>query len=153
MNDVVDVEARFTNEGGNNNGGPRRNGPQPGPQGSSAQRLQTLKNLSWISYGLHLVVAIAAVIPGTQVGIGLLLVAMMIDWVKKPDAEGTWLHSHFAWRLRSVIWAGVLYVVTLPLWLLLFIPGWIAWCVISLWFVYRILRGVACMYDGNPIAR
>lgn len=152
MDDVVDVEARFKNEGGNN-GGQYRGEHKPGQPDPSAKRLQTLKNLSWISYGLHLIVAVAAVIPGTQVGVGLLLVAMMIDWVKKPDAEGTWLHSHFAWRLRSVIWAGVLYVVTTPLWLLLFIPGWIAWCVISLWLVYRILRGVACMYDAQPVTR
>ena len=57
----------------------------------------------------------------------------------------TWHESHFSWRLRSMIWAGILYIVTAPLWLLFLIPGWIAWCVISIWFLYRIVRGMVAM--------
>ena len=57
------------------------------------------------------------------------------------DAQGSWQESHFRWRIRSVVIAAVAYAVTLPLWLLLIAPGWIAWGVISLWFLYRVLRG------------
>ena len=144
MKDVVDVEARFDN-GGQGSG----QQPQRGPDSS---QMDTLKTLGWISYGLHLVVALAAVIPGMQVGVGLLLIAMLIDWVKRPDARGSWQESHYSWRIRSVIWAGVLYVITLPLWFLLLVPGWIAWTVISVWFLYRIVRGVVCMRDGRPVS-
>lgn len=144
MKDVVDVEARFDNDGQG-----RGQQPQRGPDSS---QMDTLKTLGWISYGLHLVVALAAVIPGTQVGVGLLLIAMLIDWVKRPDARGSWQESHYSWRIRSVIWAGVLYVITLPLWFLLLVPGWIAWTVISVWFLYRIVRGVVCMRDGRPVS-
>ncbi|MGN1056262.1 MAG: DUF4870 family protein [Comamonas sp.] len=110
-----------------------------------------LKAWGWISYVLHLVVAVAAVIPGAQVSIAVLLIALVIDLVKRSDAQGTWHESHFSWRLRSVIWAGVLYVVTAPLWLLFFIPGWIAWCLISLWFLYRIVRGMMAMNQQQPL--
>jgi uncharacterized membrane protein len=79
------------------------------------------------------------------VGVGILLVALIIDLVKKGDAEGTWQASHFSWRIRSVIWAGILYVVTWPLWLLLLLPGMIAWAIISIWFLYRIVRGMVRM--------
>ena len=144
MKDVVDVEARFDNGGQG-----RGQQPQRGPDSS---QMDTLKTLGWISYGLHLVVALAAVIPGMQVGVGLLLIAMLIDWVKRPDARGSWQESHYSWRIRSVIWAGVLYVITLPLWFLLLVPGWIAWTVISVWFLYRIVRGVVCMRDGRPVS-
>ena len=144
MKDVVDVEARFDNGGQG-----RGQQPQRGPDSS---QMDTLKTLGWISYGLHLVVALAAVIPGTQVGVGLLLIAMLIDWVKRPDARGSWQESHYSWRIRSVIWAGVLYVITLPLWFLLLVPGWIAWTVISVWFLYRIVRGVVCMRDDKPVS-
>ena len=65
---------------------------------------------------LHLVVAVGAVVPGAQPGALLLIVALVIDLVKKSEAEGTWQASHFSWRIRSVLWAGVLYVVTAPLW-------------------------------------
>ena len=91
------------------------------------------------------IVAVAAVLPGAQVGVGILLVALIIDLVKKGDAEGTWQASHFSWRIRSVIWAGILYVVTWPLWLLLLLPGMIAWAIISIWFLYRIVRGMVRM--------
>ena len=48
----------------------------------------SLKTVGWISYLLHLIVAVAAVVPGAQVGAGLLLVALIIDLVKKSDALG-----------------------------------------------------------------
>jgi uncharacterized membrane protein len=111
----------------------------------------SLKTIGWISYFMHLIVAVAAVLPGAQVSIGLLLVALVIDLVKRDDAVGTWQESHFAWRIRSVLWAGLLYVVTAPLWLLLFLPGWIAWALISLWFLYRIIKGMVRMNAGQPV--
>jgi uncharacterized membrane protein len=110
-----------------------------------SEKAESLKTVGWISYLLHLIVAVAAVVPGAQVGIGILLVALIIDLVKKGDAEGTWQASHFSWRIRSVIWAGILYVVTSPLWFLLLVPGMIAWAIISIWFLYRIVRGMVRM--------
>ena len=100
-----------------------------------------LKNVGHVSYLLHLIVAVGAVMPGAQVSIALLIVAFVIDLVKKDDAIGTWQESHFRWRIRTVLWAAGLYLVTAPLWLLFFVPGWIAWGVISIWFLYRIVRG------------
>lgn len=110
-----------------------------------SEKAESLKTVGWISYLLHLIVAMAAVLPGAQVGVGILLVALIIDLVKKGDAQGTWQASHFSWRIRSVIWAGILYVVTSPLWFLLLIPGMIAWAIISIWFLYRIVRGMVRM--------
>ncbi|WP_312304834.1 hypothetical protein [Pulveribacter sp.] len=115
------------------------------------QRADSLKAVGWVSYLLHLVVALGAVLPGAQPGAALLLVALIIDLVKKSDAEGTWQASHFSWRIRTVIWAGVLYIVTAPLWFLFFFPGWIAWCLISLWFLYRIVRGMVAMNKSEAI--
>ena len=103
-------------------------------------RERTLKTLGHVSYLLHLVVAIGAVLPGVQASIVLLLVAFMLDLVKKDDAANTWQETHFRWRIRSVLWAGGLYLLTLPLWLLI-VPGYIAWALVSIWFLYRIVRG------------
>ena len=112
---------------------------------TETDRMQGLKAWGWVSYVLHLVVALGAVIPGAQPGAALLIIALVIDLVKKGDAQGTWQASHFDWRIRSVLWAGVLYIITAPLWLLFFFPGWIAWGLISIWFLYRILRGMVAM--------
>ncbi|WP_295855765.1 hypothetical protein [uncultured Xylophilus sp.] len=123
--------------------------PQVPPPYAAAD--QSLLTVGWISYLLHLVVAVAAVIPGAQVSIAVLLVALVLDLVKRGDAEGTWQASHFRWRIRSVLWAAVLYILTAPLWLLLIAPGWIAWGVISIWFLYRIVLGMVRMNRHQPV--
>ena len=115
------------------------------------ERAESLKTVGWVSYVLHLIVAVGAVLPSAQPGIALLLVALVIDLVKRADAVGTWQASHFSWRIRTVLWAGVLYLVTSPLWLLLVLPGWIAWGIISIWFLYRIVRGMVSMQDNRPM--
>jgi uncharacterized membrane protein len=99
------------------------------------------------------VVAVAAVVPGAQPSNALLVIALIIDLVKRGDAEGSWMANHFSWRIRSVVWAGILYLVTAPLWLLFFIPGWIAWTVISIWFLYRIVRGMVAMNRIQAVDR
>ena len=115
------------------------------------ERLRSLNTVGTISYVLHLIVAVSAVVPGGQWGPTLLLVALALDLFKRSDAEGTWHASHFSWRLRSVLWAGILYLVTLPLWLLFVAPGWMAWIAISIWFVYRIVKGMVRMNAGRPM--
>lgn len=115
------------------------------------QRMQSLNTVGTISYILHLIVAVGAIVPGAQFGPLLLLVALVIDLVKRDDAAGTWHASHFRWRIRSVLIAGGLYLLTAPLWLLLIVPGWIAWVCISLWFLYRIARGFLAMNKGQAI--
>jgi uncharacterized membrane protein len=112
------------------------------------EKLQSLNTVGTISYILHLIVAIGALVPGGQFGAVLLIVALVIDLVKRSEAEGTWHASHFRWRIRSVIIAGVLYLVTAPLFLLLYIPGAIAWALISIWFLYRIVKGMVSMNKG-----
>lgn len=102
---------------------------------------ESLKTAGNVSYLLHTIVAVGAVMPGVQASVGLLIVAFVLDLVKKGDAEGTWQESHFRWRIRSVLWAAGLYLVTAPLWLLLLAPGWIAWGLVSIWFLYRVVRG------------
>ncbi len=127
MNDVIDVKAL------------------------SADQAQSLKTIGWISYFLHLIVAVAAVVPGAQVGITLLLIALVIDLVKKSDAQGTWQESHFSWRIRSTLWTGVLYLITSPLFLLLYLPGALAWGLISIWFLYRVVKGMVAMNAGESV--
>lgn len=115
---------------------------------ANLRKLQSLNTVGTISYILHLIVALGALIPGGQFGPLLLIAALIIDMVKRPDAEGTWHASHFRWRIRTVLIAGLLYVVTAPLWFLFILPGWIAWCLISIWFLYRIVSGMVRMNKG-----
>ena len=47
---------------------------------------QQLKTIGHISYFMHAVVAVGAVLPGVQASVLLLLIAFFIDMVKRDDA-------------------------------------------------------------------
>ena len=112
---------------------------------------QQLKTIGHISYFMHAVVAVGAVLPGVQASVLLLLIAFFLDMFKRDEARGTWQESHFSWRIRSVLWAAALYLITLPLWFLFVVPGWIAWGIISIWFLYRIARGWLNLSSNTPM--
>lgn len=111
----------------------------------------TVSAVSWVSYMLHLVVAIAAVLPGIQASVFLLIVAFIADMVMQGDAAGSYQESHYSWRLKSVLIASALYLITSPLWLLLIAPGWLAWGLISLWFLYRIVKGMVALSGRRAV--
>ncbi|MBP6006854.1 MAG: hypothetical protein KA740_04060 [Rhodoferax sp.] len=115
------------------------------------EKLAGLNAWGTVSYVLHLIVAVGALIPGGQFGPMLLIVALVIDLVKRSDAQGTWHASHFRWRIRTVIIAALLYAVTAPLWLLFLLPGWLAWLSVSVWFLYRIVTGMMRMNKGQAM--
>lgn len=114
-------------------------------------RDKSLRTVGHISYALHAIVAVGAVLPAFQPSVLLLIAAFILDLVKKSDAQGSWQQSHFEWRIRSVLWAAGLYLVTLPLWFLFILPGWIAWGVISIWFLYRVVRGWVGLNDQKAM--
>ena len=108
--------------------------------------------ISWTQaiYALHafsLVMGIVGV--ATIIGAFLTgwpsLIAVILNYVKRSEVRGTWLESHFRWQIRT-FWFGVLWSVlcflfvlfTLGLGLLIV---WIPIVFISLWFIYRIVRG------------
>jgi uncharacterized membrane protein len=115
------------------------------------ERERSLRTIGHVSYALHAIVAVGAVLPGFQPGVVLLIAAFILDLVKRDDAAGTWQESHFSWRIRSVLWAGALYLITAPLWVLFIIPGWIAWIAISIWFLYRVVRGWMNLSSNRPM--
>lgn len=127
MNDVIDVET------------------------IDSDKAQNLRTVGWVSYVLHLIVAIGAVLPGAQASAVLLVIALVIDMVKKPEAAGTWQASHFSWRIRSVVIAGLLYLLSPHLLILLYVPGAIAWALISIWFLYRIVRGMLALNNSQAV--
>jgi len=117
----------------------------------TANPSDTVNAVSWVSYLLHFVVAVAAVVPGIHASVFLLIVAFIADMVMQGDASGTYQQSHYTWRLKTVLLAGGLYLITSPLFLLLYLPGLLAWALISLWFLYRIVKGMLALSDRRAV--
>jgi uncharacterized membrane protein len=85
------------------------------------------------------------------------IVAVIIAYVKRTDAAGTWLASHYRWLIRtfwfSTLWAvlGMLVLVTLG-WILIGIPiAFGIWFAATIWVVYRLVRGYILFKESKPI--
>jgi uncharacterized membrane protein len=76
--------------------------------------------------------------------LGLLsILVLIVNYVKRPDTQGTIVYSHHTWMIRSFWWYVVWMVVGGVLWItLLGIPvAMLVWGVAWLWMAYRIIRG------------
>ena len=67
------------------------------------------------------------------------IVAVIIDYVKRDDAKGSWLESHFTWQIRT-FWWGLLWGV-LGAVLLLVLVGYLVLVANAVWIIYRIVKG------------
>ncbi|HEU4371260.1 MAG TPA: hypothetical protein VFV05_23815 [Methylomirabilota bacterium] len=111
-------------------------------------------------YALHAFSLITGIIgAATVVGAFLTgwpsLIAVILNYVKRSEARGTWLESHFRWQIRT-FWFGLLWVAlcllfvvaTLGIGLLI---AWLPLAVVGLWFIYRIVRGWLRLMDRRPM--
>ena len=67
------------------------------------------------------------------------LVGVVIDYIKRDDARGTWLESHFTWQIRTFWWS-LLWAVIGGI-LLLVLIGWLVLAATAVWIIYRIVKG------------
>lgn len=111
-------------------------------------------------YALHAFSLVTGIIgAATVVGAFLTgwpsIIAVILNYVKRDEARGTWLESHFRWQLRT-FWYGLLWVVLCGLFVVVtlgigFVIAWIPLVVVGLWFVYRIVRGWLALKDRRPM--
>jgi uncharacterized membrane protein len=130
----------------------------PVPQAVGADR--SLVNWTTLIYALHAFSLLTGIL-GTATVIGAFLtgwpsiIAVILNYVKRGETIGTWLESHFRWQIRTfwygVLWVGlcgVLVVLTLGLGLLVV---WVPLALVTIWFVYRIVRGWARLGARRPM--
>jgi len=81
------------------------------------------------------------------------IIAVIINYVKRSDARGTWLDSHFGWQIRT-FWYALLWVVVAGLLVLTVIGIPVAWVLLvgaGLWVLYRIIRGWIALTEAKPM--
>jgi uncharacterized membrane protein len=81
------------------------------------------------------------------------LIAVVLNYVKRGEARGTWLESHFRWQIRT-FWYGLLWVCLCVLFVVMtlgigILIAWLPLGVVAVWFVYRIVRGWLALRDGR----
>jgi uncharacterized membrane protein len=80
------------------------------------------------------------------------IIAVILNYVKRSEVRGTWLDSHFSWQIRT-FWYGVLWVGLCVAFVVLtfgigILIAWIPLVIVSVWFMYRIVRGWVRLRDG-----
>ena len=120
----------------------------------------SLVTLTHVIYGLHSVSLLIGILTAATVVFAFLfgwpsIIAVILNYVNRGEARGTWLESHFRWQIRT-FWFGALWfslcvllvVGTLGIALLIV---WIPLGLVGLWFIYRIARGWLRLLEGKPI--
>jgi uncharacterized membrane protein len=86
-----------------------------------------------VLYGLH---TVAWASMGT-----LAVIALVINYIKRGDEQDPLYVNHHSYMISTFWWTVLWLVVTGPLWVLLVVPGAIAYTIIGLWYLYRCIRG------------
>ncbi len=123
----------------------------------------SLVTYTHVIYALHALSVIigvtsAATIVGTFV-FGLpSIIAVIMNYVRRADAAGTYLESHFRWQIRTfwfaLLWIVIAGVISTPLILLLglgILTFAAAAFAIGVWVVYRVVRGWLALRDGKTM--
>ena len=151
-------------------GGPAGRSPPVGKGRSTVNQTTTTWNepdpslitVTQITYALHaLGLAIGAFGTASVVGTFLFgwpsIIAVIINYVKRPDARGTWLESHFTWQIRTfwfaMLWAALVIMVGALLAIVLI--GFAIWIfglfALGIWAIYRIVRGWMRLNARQPM--
>jgi uncharacterized membrane protein len=120
--------------------------------------LPSVITVAHLVYALHTVAIVvgivgAATVVGSFVGGLPSIAAVICNYVKRGDARGTWVYTHYQWQIRTFWWAvlwalmGWALVLTI-IGLVVGVPILIA---LTLWLIYRIGRGWLRLRDRRSM--
>jgi uncharacterized membrane protein len=109
-------------------------------------QLESKKTLAWWLYIFHAVSLLFT--------LGALSwIPLIISYLKRPDAAGTFVYSHHTWQIRTfwwyVVWVvvgGVLFItiIGIPL-------AYLVWAAAWIWKAYRLIKGLLALNDNKPM--
>jgi uncharacterized membrane protein len=121
---------------------------------------QSLYDWTQIIYALHALSLLTGILgAATVIGAFLIgwpsIIAVIMNYIKRSDARGTWLDSHFRWQIRT-FWFGAAWVALCGIFVFVtFFIGllvvWIPLGLLTIWFIYRVARGWLALRDKRPM--
>lgn len=118
----------------------------------------SLVNVGHLVYALHTLslligITTAATIIGAFVFGVPSIIAVVINYLKREEARGTFLESHFRWQIRT-FWFALLWCVIGAMLFVTFVGIPLAMVVFfaaGVWAIYRIVRGWLALRDRKPM--
>jgi uncharacterized membrane protein len=132
--------------------------PNPQPSAAVATVDQSLLSYTHVMYALHSLAVLIGVttfhtIVGSFIGGIPSIVAVVMNYARRSATRGTYLESHFRWQLRTfwfaVLWACV--SVLLMLTIIGILAGLAGLFVLTIWIIYRLVRGWLALRDKRPM--
>ena len=135
--------------------------PLPAPGTTSG----TPTTAALVAYALFAIAAISGLVSSGLVVFAPLvalagIVGVIVCYVKRGEARGTWVESHFD-RLIGTFWWSLLWdVVAIAVGVLTFwilglgiLLAILILAAISIWVIYRVVRGYLAFKDSQPVPR
>ncbi|MGH1358993.1 MAG: DUF4870 family protein [Burkholderiaceae bacterium] len=108
-------------------------------------RDESLRKITLFDYALHIASPIISMM-------SLTLVALIINYVKRDDAQGTVYASHMDWMISTCWWTLLWLVITGTITLLSFTLLGFTMIIPVLWYLYRMIKGLLRAMDDQPVS-
>jgi uncharacterized membrane protein len=130
----------------------------PSPETTVPLPREGLITLAHVIYALHAFSAFTGLASSVLVLTAFLtgwpsIIAVILNYAKRPEVRGTWLDSHFGWQIRTfwyaLLWllaGGVAFVTVVGIPVAL-----VVWILTGLWVLYRIARGWMTLSAQKPM--
>ena len=121
-----------------------------------------LVSYAHVIYGLHTLAVLTGILTSSSIAGRFLfglpsIIAVIMNYARRAEAQGTWLASHFEWQIHTfwfaLLWIAVTLLVGAPLTLVVIgifivIAGF---GIVGLWVIYRVARGWLALHDRRPM--
>ena len=121
-------------------GAPVRAVPEEAVASPGTDPERSLREITALVYGLQ----------AASILVGITLIGgVIINYLQRDEAAGTWLESHFRWQIRTfwwtLAWSAIGFVTALLL------VGFAILAATAIWFVYRVAKGWLALRAGKPV--
>lgn len=142
--------------------------PEPSPAASPAASAASgtplrglIEYTHWI-YALHALSVLTALLTTRAVALRFAfglpsIIAVIMNYVRREAARGTWLESHFRWQIRTFwyawLWILVTSIVSMPLLIvgIGFLLAMLGLGIVGIWVIYRVARGWISLREGRTM--
>ena len=80
----------------------------------------------------------------------LAVIALILNYIRRSGENDAVYASHHTYLIATFWWTLMWLAITGPLWLVFIIPGWIAYSLIGIWYIYRCIRGWLRFSENRP---
>jgi uncharacterized membrane protein len=120
--------------------------------------IQSVNKIIYLIYALHMFSALSGLLSPALIVTTFLtgwpsIIALVMSYVWRLDASGTYLYSHFIWLIRTfwfaLVWIGIAWLLILTL--VGIVVGVPILFITGLWVVYRLCKGFLALNKQKSV--